>query len=177
MSQEIEVFGHHQSLKLIKISEEDREAIKGDGLYISGQSSYLWPGDVEGTVLEGFFANLTVKAGDETYSIDIPDDVAPIEVREQTFLVATSDNKMWLKGEADNFDPDQLEVSVQCFDFDEDSETYTFANISYPAAQFEEDDRQPVHDGFILIDADDGILELIAEDDGDGDGFTLRLAD
>jgi hypothetical protein len=170
------VFGHHQSLKLIAITDEDCEAIKGDGLYIEGQPSYLYAGDMEGKVIEGFFDNLKITVDDDTYEIEIPDDTDPIEVRGKTFLVATSDNKMWFKGQIDgDFDPDEIQVAVQCFDFDEDSETYTFASISYPGVELEEDERDPVHEGFMLIDAEEGIIELEVEDDDNG--FFIKRAD
>ena len=41
--------------------------------------------------------------------------------------------------------------------------------------ELEEDERDPVHEGFMLIDAEEGIIELEVEDDDDG--FFVKRAD
>lgn len=171
---EIIVYGHHHSLKLIPIDDNQLGLINSKvGLRIAGQESDHWRYEVDGDVIEGIFENILVGYNGKDIKIDIPEVDVTHEIRGQSFVVAYEGQKIWYQGEiSGDFDVDLIKLDIAKFDLDEDSEPYLFVNVTYPDVDFHEVNSRPVNEGFFLIDPSRGIVELEIKDD-DETGFLL----
>jgi hypothetical protein len=170
---EIIVYGHYHCLKLIPIDEVDRTTLLSDGLRIQGFNSYSWPNEVEGYVIEGIFDNLIVSVDGEEVGAPIPEVNITDKIRNQNFIVAYEGKKIWYQGFLDkHFDLNSIILNIRNYDFSDESESYIFVGVEYPGIEFVEIDSKTVNEGYFLIDADEGIINLEVTNDGD-DGFSL----
>lgn len=167
------VTGHYHSIDLIRASEQDVRLIRGEGLTIHHPYPSEWIQNRSEKVYQGFFENIAIHINGRITQRRCPKVLTHVESLSGSFIgyFETSHAKLTLPFRKE-FDPTKLHVQWRHIELDEDSELYNFASIYYGNVELGDFEQDSVDEGFFLIDASEGIIELdVAEHNAT---FTLK---
>ena len=170
---EVVVSGHYHSIDLLRITDEDVKKLRADGLTIHHPYPSEWIQNRSERVYQGFFEKIAVHVNGLNKPRRCPQDPQRVESLNASYLgfFETSHAKLTVCRQAE-FDPKLLRLKWKHVELDEDSELYNFASIYYADAEVDDFEHDSVDEGFFLIDASEGIIELdITEHNAT---FTLR---
>jgi hypothetical protein len=158
---EVVVSGNYRSIDLLRVTQEDVRKIRADGITIHHPFPSEWIQNRAERVYQGLFEKVSVHINGRSAPRRRPKDPQHVESVTGSFIgyFETSQAKLTLPVN-NEFDPKMLRIKWKHLELEADAEPYNFASIYYGTLGQDDLEHDSVDEGFFLIDASEGIIEL-----------------